>query len=185
MDINDLHKGSVIMINGEPFRVSDHTAVKPGKGTAFARCKLKSLTGDKVIDATFKAGENIEGANISHRDAQYLYNDGTNYYFMLDDNFEQHSIDSETLGDKIYYFQEEMKVTLVFLDTQPIDVKLPNKMDFKISQAPPGVKGNTSTTANHIVTIETGLKVTVPIFVKEGDVIRLNTETGKYDSRVS
>ncbi|HNT30266.1 MAG TPA: elongation factor P [bacterium] len=184
MEINDLKKGVVIKIDGQPFRVIEYQAVKPGKGTAFARTKLRSLLGDKVIDCTFKAGEKIEGADVSYQECQYLYSDGSAYHFMITDTYEQASLPADVVGDTARFLKENMEARLVFFEGNPVDLIIPAKMNFLVTEAEDAAKGDTATGAVKQVTIETGAKITVPLFVKQGDTIRVNTETGSYDVRV-
>ncbi|OIP98134.1 elongation factor P [Candidatus Wirthbacteria bacterium CG2_30_54_11] len=184
MEINDIHKGSVIMIDGNAYKVIDNQAVKPGKGTAFSRTKLRALMSDKTIELTFKAGEKIQEAEVNYFDCQYLYNDPESFIFMLKDNFEQYSLPKDAIGERAKFFKENMDCKMVFLNGNPVDVNIPPKMDFKVTEADPGAKGNTATGATKQVTIETGAQITVPLFVKQGDTIRVNTETGEYDVRV-
>lgn len=183
MDINDIKKGSIIMYQSEPFKIADYQHVKPGKGGAFARTKLKALTSDKTLDITFKGGDTIEGANVSTQDAQFLYQDEDNFAFMQMETYEQFSIPADIVGEQARFFQENMDVKLLLLDGNPIDVQIPTKLSFAVTESPPAVKGNTSTNANKEVTIETGAKIQVPLFIKEGETIIVNTDTGDYVSR--
>lgn len=183
MDINDIKKGSIITYQAEPFKVVDYQHVKPGKGGSFARTKLKALTSDKTLDVTFKAGDSIEPANVSYVEAQYLYQDGDNFLFMRLDTYEQYSLSAEIVSGVDQYFIENMEVKLLLVDDLPADVQLPTKMTFMVTSSPPAVKGNTSTNALKEVTIETGATVLAPLFIKEGEQIIINTDTGQYVSR--
>lgn len=184
MDFNDIHKGSVIMFQGEPNKVIEYQPVKPGKGTSYARTKLRGLKTGRIVEYAFKAGEKIELAKVLYLDGQYLYKENNQYCFMLNDTYEQYYLSQEVIGERAKFFKEGMETKLVLHDNIPIDVSIPIKLEFKVTSAPPSVKGNTATNATKQVTIETGAIVNVPLFVKEGDVVRINTETGEYDSRV-
>ncbi len=184
MTTSDFKKGMVIIFQGEPYRIVEFQHVNPGKGSAFVRTKMRSIKLPKQIEFTFKAGETIELADMQTMNAQYLYAQDGQYWFMITDNYEQYSLDAETLGEKVKYFKEQMEVMIVMLDGSPLDIQLPAKMIFEVTEAPPGVRGDTATTVTKEVTIETGATVRVPGFVNAGDKIRINTETGAYDTRV-
>jgi len=184
MYTQDFRKGVVIMYQNEPFRIAEFQHVNPGKGAAFVRTKLRAIRSDKVIEITFKSGEQIDEADIQNMNAQYLYNQDDEYHFMITDNYEQHPMSADVLGDKVKYLKPEMEVVMVLFNGQPIDIQLPSKMVFEVMEVPPGVRGNTATNVTKEATIETGAKVKVPAFINVGDKIRVNTDTGEYDTRM-
>lgn len=184
MNTSEIKKGVIIMHQGEPMKFVDFQHVKPGKGGAFIRSKLKGVQSGRVIEVTFRSGENLEEANIEYAMAQYLYQDGDNYVFMVNDIFEQHTINGDMIGENSRFIKENTEVKLVLLDGNPIDLSLPTKLDFIVTEASPAVQGDTSTSITKEVMIETGATIKVPGFVVEGDTIRVNTETGEYDTRV-
>ncbi len=180
----DFKKGLALIRNGEPWVIVDFQHVKPGKGGAFIRTKLKNVKTGNVLDETYKSGENFEEADVTRKRIQYLYHDSDKYYFM-DESYEQMEANAELLGESVRYLVEGAYVDGVFLDDGLIDIQLPKKMEFKVVFAPPGIKGDTASGATKQVEIETGEKINTPLFIKEGDKIRVNTETGDYVERVS
>jgi len=182
---SDFKKGLPIKYNGETYIVIGYQFVNPGKGTAFTRTKIKNAKSQKVMEVTFKSGENIDGAEVEYRKCQYLYNDGRDFYFMDNTNFEQISISADNIGDMKDYMMDGTEVTCVYIDGQPFTIQLSPKMEFEVIDAPPGEKGDTATGGTKHVTIKTGAKVSAPLFIKEGDVIRVNTDTGEYVERVA
>lgn len=185
MTTSDFRKGLAIKYNNETYVLVNYQFVNPGKGSAFTRAKMKNVKTLKVIEVTFKSGEQIEEANMEYRKCQYLYNDGSEFHFMDNTSYEQFSINSDIIGDQSEYMMDGGEVTVVFVDEQPVGIQLPPKMDFKVIEAPPGEKGDTATGGTKLVTIETGAKVAAPLFIKEGDKIRVNTDTGEYVERVT
>lgn len=182
---SDFKKGLPIKYNGETFILVGYQFVNPGKGTAFTRAKIKNIKTHKVMEVTFKSGEHIDEADVQYKRCQYMYTDGTDYNFMDNTNYEQFALPAEMVGEQADYMMENGEVTLTFVDNAPISVQLPPKMDFKVTDSPPGEKGDTATGGTKQVTIETGAKVNAPLFIKEGDVIRVNTDTGEYVERVA
>ena len=182
---SDFTKGQPIRYNNETYIIVGYQFVNPGKGTAFTRTKIKNAKSQKVIEVTFKSGEQIEEANVEYRKCQYLYNDGKDFYFMDNTNFEQISISADNVGDMSDYMMDGVELTVVYIDNAPFSIQLPPKMEFKVIDSPPGEKGDTATGGTKHVTIETGAKVSAPLFIKEGDVIRVNTSTGEYVERVA
>jgi len=182
---SDFTKGAAIKYNGETCIIVDYQFVNPGKGSAFTRTKLKNAKSGKVVEVSFRSNETIEPANVEYRKCQYLFNDGTNMTLMDNTNYEQFAIPLENIGDMFKYIVEGSDVTAVYIDNAPFSIQLPPKIDFKVIDAPPGNKGDTAQGGNKQVTIETGAKVNVPLFIKEGDVIKVNTSTGEYVERVS
>jgi len=185
MDTTDLKKGLPIKYKGETYVVTGYQFVNPGKGSAFTRVKMKNVKTLKAMEVTFRSGEQIDEANMQYKKCQYMYSDGTDYNFMDNNTYEQFSISAEAVGDQGNYMMEGGDVTIVFVDNAPVSLQLPPKMEFKVTDSPPGDKGDTATGGTKQVTIETGAKVNVPLFIKEGDKIRVNSETGEYVERVT
>lgn len=181
----DIRKGMAIVFNNNTCLVVSTQFVNPGKGVAFNRAKLKNLRTGQVVESTFKSGESVEVADVQNKKCQYLYKDGSGYNFMDNDNYEQFTLTDDDLGDNKDYLKDGTLCYALYIDNNPVSIQLPPKMDFKVTFADPGVKGDSASGANKDCEIETGLKVKVPLFIKEGDVIKINTETGEYDSKVN
>lgn len=184
MNVSDIQKGTYIKFKHGIWVVTDFQHVFPGKGNAFVRTKLKNLESGKALEHTFKVVEKVEKADVEHSDAQYLYNDGTNYVFMDNSTYEQFEMPKESIEDIAGYLVDEQQVLIVKLDGQPLTISLPKKIQLKVIEAPPGVKGDSTSGATKMVTLETDMKISVPLFIKEGDVIVINTESGNYVERV-
>lgn len=185
MQTSDFRKGLAIKYNGETYIITNYQFVNPGKGSAFTRAKLKNAKTLKVVEVSFRSGEQIEEANMEYKKCQYMYNDGSEYNFMDNSTYEQFAMPATMIGEQGDYMMDGGDVTVVFVDNRPVGLQLPPKMDFKVIEAPPGNKGDTATGGSKQVTIETGAKVNAPLFIKEGDRIRVNTDTGEYVERVN
>ncbi len=185
MTTSDFKKGLAIKYNGDTYVLVGYQFVNPGKGSAFTRAKIKNVRSLKVVEVTFKSGENIEEANMEYKRCQYMYNDGTEYQFMDNTNYEQFGMPADAIAEQAMYLMDGGEVTVVFVDNMPVSLQLPPKMEFDVTEAPPGEKGDTATGGTKQVTIQTGAKVAAPLFIKEGDRIRVNTETGEYVERVA
>jgi len=159
--------------------------VKPGKGGAFVRSKWKNVLTGRVQDKTFRSGEKLEDARIEDQPWQYLYFDGDLYHFMDNETFEQLAVSAEVIGDAAKWMKENSDVTLVFHEGRPIDIKLPLHVELTITQSDPGVQGDRSSGATKPATLETGVSIQVPLFLEEGEVVRVDTRTGEYITRVS
>jgi len=182
---SDIKKGLCINYNNDIYKVIDFLHVKPGKGPAFVRTKLKSLTTGKIIDNTFSAGHKIDVIRIETRKFQYLYNDGENYHFMDDETYEQIQLPKEMIDSPEFLKESELVTVLMKADDNtPLTLEMPATVVMKIIHTEPGVKGNTATNATKPATVESGAKVRVPLFINEGDKIKINTETGEYLERV-
>jgi elongation factor P len=179
---SEFEKGMVIEVDNEPYLILDYQFVKPGKGTAFVRTTLKHVKTGKVIEKSFRSQERFEEMDLDYKKATYLYSDRQNSVF-LDQNNQRISIPRSLTESKIPYLKEKSEVQLVYLEDELIDVKIPIKIKLKVVEAPPAIKGDTVTGATKTVTLETGLKINVPIFIKEGEEIIINTETGEYVER--
>lgn len=184
IDVNELRSGVTFELNGELFRVMEYSHHKPGRGKATIRTKVRNLRTGTVLEKTFNSGERVQDVRLHYRQAKYLYEQGDLYYFMDVENYEQPAVGEDTLGEAVKYLKEGLEVKLTFYGEEPLDVELPTSVDLKVTEAPLGVKGDTATGATKTVTTETGLKVQVPLFVESGDVIRIDTRSGEYQTRV-
>jgi elongation factor P len=180
---SDFRNGQALLYKDEPWVIVKFQHVNPGKGSAFTRTRIKNLKNGKVLEETFKSGEKFDDPNMLHKRLQFLYADDANCYFM-DEKYEQYQLSKEIVGDQVKFMKEECQVDGLFMGESLFNVALPPKLDFKVTEAPPGVKGDTATNVFKLATIETGAQVSVPLFVNQGDTIRVNTETGEYVSRV-
>lgn len=184
VSVNDLRTGLTIALEGEVWIVLEFLHVKPGKGSAFVRTKLKNARTGQVIERTFRAGEKVEQAHVDKRTMQFLYRSGDEFYFMDNQTYDQLSLSREQLGDAVYYLKDNMEITVVLYQGKAIAVEPPNFVELRVVHTEPGVKGDTATGATKPATLETGLVVQVPLFVNEGDVLKIDTRTGEYLSRV-
>lgn len=182
---SDIKKGLCIVYNNDTYKVIEFLHVKPGKGPAFVRTKLKSLTTGKVLDNTFSAGHKIEEVRVETRKYQYLYPEGDTYHFMNTDDYNQISLQKQAL-DAPELLKEGEVVTIIIRtsDELPLAVEMPSHVYLEVSSTEPGVKGNTATNATKPAIVETGAKVNVPLFINEGDKIKIDTEKGSYIERV-
>ncbi len=181
---SDIRKGLCIKYNNDIYKVTEFLHVKPGKGPAFVRTKLKSVTNGKVLDNTFSAGHKIEDVRVETRSYQFLYSDGTTYHFMNTDDYNQISLQEEIL-DAAGLLKEGEVVTIMFNteDSMPLSIDMPASVILEVTHTEPGFKGNTATNASKPAVVETGAKVNVPLFINEGDKIRIDTEKGSYMER--
>ena len=182
-DTSDIRKGLTIEQDGIPFVVLEFQFVKPGKGTAFTRTKIRNMMSGAVLDKTFKSGEKLTPANTEDREMQYLYYD-VEYHFMDNSNYEQESLESDVVGDLSNYLTENMIVSVVFFQGKAIGLTIPNFVVLEVKETAPGEKGNTVTGASKPALLSTGYTVNVPLFVNEGDRIRIDTRKGVYVERV-
>ena len=180
---NDLRKGVTFVYDNDVYQVVDFQHVKPGKGAAFVRAKIRSVMNGGAKDVTFNPNEKFENAIISTKEMQYLYNDGQLYYFMDSESFEQIGIEEESVRDAIIYVRENDTVLIKFYQGKPFSIDPPNFVELKVEKTEPGIKGDTATNVTKPATVETGAVINVPIFINEGDVIKIDTRTGDYLSR--
>jgi len=180
---NDLKKGMCIIFKDEPHIVVEKTFVSPGKGTAFCRTKLKSLRTKFVLDFTFKSGEKIEEALLQNAEFQYLYRQGNEFVFMNPRSYEQVNLSEEMVGNFANFLKEGDVYQIYSLEGEPVTFRPPQKVTLKVTEAENAVKGNTVSGATKPVKVETGYEIQVPLFVKAGDSITINTETGEYVGR--
>ena len=183
ISVNEFKNGLTIEVDGELWRVVEFQLVKPGKGSAFVRSKLKNLRTGAVQEKTFRAGEKVNQAQIDRKKMQYLYADGDNYVFMDTNTYEQLELPGSQIEEELKYMKENMVVSIIMFGTETLGVELPNTVDLEVKETEPGIKGDTSSGGSKPATMETGLVVQVPFFVSEGDVLTINTSDGTYISR--
>lgn len=184
LHITDIKKGAIIQIGETPYRVVKYDHSSPGRGGAVVRTKLRNLYNGAMLDRTFRSGDKIESADIDPVDTQFLYSDGEHAYFMRLDTYEQVGISRDTLGDQIGFLKEGMDVQVLFINGYPVNVELPTKIELEVVSAEPAVKGNSATNVMKQCQVETGINVSVPIFIERGDRIKIDTRTGEYVERV-
>jgi elongation factor P len=182
---NDLKNGIVLNIEGQLWTVVEFQHVKPGKGAAFVRTKLKNILTGKVVDRTFNAGVKVETANVDKRDMTYLYNDGSGYIFMDKNTYDQVSLGEETVGDAVNYMLENQDAVVAMHEGNPIYVELPASVVLEVTYTEPGLQGDRSSGGTKPATVETGLQIQVPLFLENGTKVRIDTRTGDYLGRVN
>lgn len=180
---NEFRSGMKVMLDGEPCAILDNEFVKPGKGQAFNRVKLRNLNSGRVWERTFKSGESLEAADVMDHDMEYLYSDGEFWHFMEPNTFEQHQADAKAVGDNAKWLKEQDKVVVTLYNGAPLAVTPPNHVDLEIVDTDPGVKGDTANGGTKPATLSTGAVVKVPLFLSIGDVVRVDTRTGEYQGR--
>jgi elongation factor P len=179
-----LRKGMLIKLGNDLFRILDLHHLTPGNKRAHIQCRMRNIRTMTLADHKFRAEEDVERAALDEREMQYLYNDGDHYYFMDTSTYEQIQISQEALGDSRNYLVADATIRVEFYDAEPVGIELPQTVDLKVLDTPPAIKGATASAQLKPAKLETGLVVQVPPFVNEGDVIRVNTLTGEYQSRV-
>lgn len=184
IDVNDLRKGVTFELDGQLFKVLDYSHNKSGRGNASIRVKARNLRTGSNIEKTFQSGDRVPEANLDFHNSQYLYNDGDLYYFMDNDTFDQPAIKSDVLGESAKFLKEGMECKLTFYKGEALDVEMPITVDLLVEYAEVAVRGDTATGVTKKVRTETGVEVQCPNFVKAGDVIRVDTRTGEYITRV-
>lgn len=184
LSITDLKKGTVFQLDGVPYRVVDYNQKVMGRGGSIVNVRIKSLIDGKVLDKTFKGNEQLDYADVTSVTVQYLYNDATNFFFMNQDTFEQFEVSADLVGDGAGYLKEGDMVSLQLFDGRPINVELPKNVPLKVTYTETAVKGDTSSAITKDATLETGLTIRVPAFIKQGDVISVDTSNGAYRERV-
>jgi len=182
---NDLKNGMVLNIDGQLWSVIEFQHVKPGKGPAFVRTKLRNVKSDKVVDKTFNAGVKVETANVDRRDMQYLYNDGTGYVFMDTSTYDQISLDPSIVAEASNYLLENQVATVALHDGEPLYVELPASVVLEITYTEPGLQGDRSTGGSKPATLETGFQIQVPLFIENNTKVKVDTRTGDYLGRAS
>ena len=180
---SEIRAGMKVILDGDPFAIVDNEFVKPGKGQAFNRIKVRNLKNGRTIERTFRSGESLEAADVMDVDMQYLYNDGTFWHFMVPDNFEQYSCDQAIIGETAMWLKDGMNCIITLWNNAPLVVMAPAHVELKIIETDPGLRGDTATGGQKPAKLETGATVRVPLFLNEGEVIRVDTRTGEYLSR--
>jgi len=183
-NISDIGKDKTIKYDNKIFKIVDYQHVKPGKGGAFARTKLKNVETGRVIENTFRDNDKFEIIKIHRRKFQFLYHDGSNYWFMDNETFDQISVEEKVISNKIIWLIENMNCDLLYADEKIIDIEIPLFLELKIEKSEPGIKGDTSTPGTKPAILEGGVKIDVPLFINSGDIIKVDTRTGKYIERI-
>lgn len=183
VNVNDFKTGMTISYEGNIYQVLDFQHVKPGKGAAIVKAKLKNLRTGSIVEQTFNAGIKIPSAHINKQQMQYLYSTGSVYSFMNMDTYEQVELDESQIKNEVKFLKEGLQVYITFFESEMLGLELPEKIDYKITSTEPAIKGNTATNATKDAIVETGLLVKVPLFIDEGEEIIVSTKDGKYVSR--
>jgi len=181
---NDFHTGLTIELEGEVYIIIEFQHVKPGKGAAFVRSRLKNMRTGAIAEKTFRAGEKVPRAMVERKEMEYLYQSGEEYIFMDTENYEQVSLSAEQLGDNLKYLKENMKIYVLFFKGESIGIELPHSVELKVVETDPSFKGDTAAGGSKPARLETGLVVQVPLFINEGDVLKVDTRSGAYLERV-
>ncbi len=184
LSITDLKKGTIFEFEGQPYRVVDYSQKVMGRGGSIVNVRIKSLIDGKVLDKTFKGNDQLSNADVSQQTVQYLYNDGQTYYFMNDQTFEQFSVSSEIVGNADKYIKEGDNLEIQLFGSNPISLVLPKNVPLKVIYTEDAVKGDTTSSITKEATLETGLNIKVPAFIKQGDIISVDTGNGTYRERV-
>lgn len=181
---SDFKKGLKVQIDGEPYLMTEMNFVKPGKGNALYKCRLKNLIRGTVLQKTYKGGDSLEAADVEETDVQYLYRQGDTYVFMQNETFDQFELGAEQIDDNWKYLKEGMKCQMVLFNNNPITMTPPNQVDLLVEYCEPGAKGDTATNVTKPVKVETGAEILAPAFINQGDTIRVDSRTGDYVERV-
>jgi elongation factor P len=185
MDVSELRKNAKLQMDGHPYVVTDFQFVKPGKGQGLYKCRLKNMITGATIDRTWRSGERLEAANVESRRMQYLFAGGDTFTFMDSENYEQVELSADLVGDDKNFLYEQLEVEVLFYNNRPVGVTLPSHIIMKIVESEPGVKGDSANNPTKLATLETGYKLQVPLFVKEGERVKIDTRTGDYIERVN
>jgi elongation factor P len=185
LSITDLKVGKKIVLDGEPYNVTSYSQSKQARGGSVVKVKIKNLITGAVLQKTFQGNDKIDEADVSRGSAQFTYADGDEYNFMENETFEQFVFTAEQLGEYTNFLIEGTDVDIINFEGNPVNIELKPKIELKVTETPPGVKGDTASGGSKPATLETGLVVQVPLFIKEGDVIKVNTDTSEYVERVS
>ena len=185
IDTSEFRKGMKIEIDGEPFEIVEFQHVKPGKGSAFVRTSIRSLLTGRVLQPTMKSGDKVGKPDIEEKEMQYLYKQGDDYYFMDTTSYEQTYMQEKALGEAKSFLKEQINANILFYNGKAIGVSLPNSVDLRVAKCDPGVRGDTVSGALKPAILETGYQVNVPLFINEGDVLKIDTRDGKYLTRVA
>lgn len=183
---NEFKGGLKVMLDGDPCSIVENEFVKPGKGQAFNRVKLRNLMTGRVWERTFKSGESLEGADVIDLDMEYLYTDGEMWHFMkTDGSFEQFAADAKAVGDNVKWLKEQVSYIITLWNDNPIAISAPNFIELEVVETDPGLKGDTAQGGSKPATLSTGAMVRVPLFINQGEILKIDTRTGDYVSRAS
>ena len=185
LSINEIKSGVTILVDGEAYLAVETQHVKPGKGAAFVRVKLRNLKNSNIQEKTFRGDEKIEPAYIDEKKLQYQYNSADTFHFMDQNNFEEISLSAKALGEKIKFLKDNLEVTAFYFKNDVLNIALPNFIEFEIVHTEPGIKGDTAKSGTKPATIETQAVIQVPLFINQGDRIKVDTRTGEYVERVA
>ncbi|MBN2884373.1 elongation factor P [Patescibacteria group bacterium] len=185
LNFNEIKTGRIILLNNEPYIIVKADHHQMGRGGAVLKVKCRNLITNNILERTFQGAEKADEAETQNKKADFMYKDKDEAYFMDNESFEQFSLSIEDIGNKIEFLKEGTTVNVFYFNGAPVAIDLPIKMEFQVISAPPGVKGNSAGNVNKQVEIETGAKINVPMFIEEGDIIRINTETGEYVERAN
>ncbi|MBR9813412.1 elongation factor P [bacterium] len=181
---NEFKGGLKILLDGDPYSIVENEFVKPGKGQAFSRVKVRNLKNGKVVEKTFKSGDTVEAADVMELDVQYLYFDGEFWHFMEPNSFEQYQADEVAVGDAKLWLKDQDMCKVMLWNGSPLSIEPPNFVELTVTETDPGVRGDTSSGGGKPATLETGAVVRVPLFIEEGELLRIDTRTGEYAARV-
>ena len=184
VNTNEFRSGLKLMIDGDPCSIIENEFVKPGKGQAFVRTRFRNLKNGRVIERTFKSGESVEAADVLEVSLQFIYSDGDMFHFMNEETFEQYAASADAVADAAPWLKEQDPCTVTLWNGTPIAVTPPNFVTLRITETEPGVRGDTASGATKPATVETGTVVKVPLFVEQDELVRIDTRTGEYVSRV-
>ena len=182
---SDLRKGLKIELDGEPWAVTDFEFCKPGKGQALYRCKLKNMLTGTTMDKTFRSADKVGRPDLMEKGMIYSYDDGTNFVFMDPETYEQVLVERDVVGEQEPFLKEDIDCKILFYRDKPIEVSLPNFVEFPIDSTEPGARGDTATNVTKPARLPNGYEIAVPLFVNEGDIVKVDTRTGQYSERVS
>jgi len=182
---SDLKKGLKIEIDGDPYVITDFQFAKPGKGQALYRCRLKNIITGSTMDRTYRSADKVGKPDLMQRDMVYSYPEGDHYVFMDNDSYEQITVDKDVIGDMKFFLVEDMEVQVLFFNNTPIDIELPTFIEKQITETEPGARGDTATNVSKPAKVDNGFEIQVPLFIKEGDWVRIDTRTGEYADRIT
>lgn len=182
---SDLKKGLKIEIDGDPYVITDFQFAKPGKGQALYRCRLKNLITGSTMDRTYRSADKVGKPDLMQREMVYSYPEGDHYVFMDNSSYEQVTVDKDIIGDMKYFLVEDMEIKVLFFNDLPIDIELPNFIEKQITETEPGARGDTATNVSKPAKVDNGYEIQVPLFIKEGDWVRIDTRNGEYADRIS
>ncbi|MCH8843971.1 MAG: elongation factor P [SAR324 cluster bacterium] len=183
-ETSDIRKGLKIRIDGEPYIVVEFQFVKPGKGNAFTRTRIKNLVTGAVLDKTYKSGEKLQEASMEEREMQFLYRDDSGFFFMDQSSYDQITISPEVVDQDARFLKDNLVVMVLLFEDRPVSIALPNFVELEVIDTEPGVRGDTASGGKKPATLETGTVINVPLFIERGEILRIDTRTGDYTERV-